>query len=552
MSSCLYILDENLEPLVSKNIKSIPNLTALLGVFQEVYNPNAPPIVFNRNWYFIHAKRDSLIFLSVIHYTDEGANAMMITAYMDQFYFLLRKYLGVTQLDRNLVLDNVLLVLELFEESSEFGVPQMTEPSVMKDYIRIKVNKPDVSVSNSNHDDDDDDDDNDGEITDSDNDTVQSDFERDSKGKRKTKLPNSKSLYDFFQKTSKTAFSRKEKNELKDEDSEEEPDLYINSYLMRTTTMPVSWRAKGIHYGKNEFFLDVVEQVQYLADLKENVVRKNLIHGKIYCKSYLSGMPKLKIALNKLVQRDAQFMSHSKFHQCVSLETLNEKELEFIPPDGEFVLCEYELKRHVNDTPILKITSFEVRPQLKKYKVRILLTIETHFKTRNSTSILNVKIPLARLFADYSIDLSKPMRFKSASGKVLFNLSDDYLLWEIGQMRGGHGETQSSMVAEFALFNKEEFEKEQEERKQSMNPPPLREGPKLEELYAQTHSQKNSELSVKSIGSQLLGMDFEIPYTICSGLKVEYLKIEEEYLQYQSFPWVRYKTISDEEYAYLI
>ncbi|CAR30930.1 hypothetical protein ZYGR_0P02340 [Zygosaccharomyces rouxii] len=548
MSSCLYILDENLEPLISKNIKSIPNLNTLVEVFQEVYSSNAPPIVFNRNWYFIHTKRDSLIFLSAIHGTDDSANAMMITVYMDQFYLLLKKYLGVAQLDRNLVLDNVLLVLELLEESSEFGVPQMTEPSVMKDYIRIKVNKSETPIENSDRDDDD----KEGDTTDSDDDTVQQGLEREAQEKKKPKLPKSKSLYDFFQKTSKTAFSKKDKDGIQEgEDSEEEPDLYINSYLVKTTTMPVSWRAKGIHYGKNEFFLDVVEKVQYLADFKEKVVRKNLIHGKIYCKSYLSGMPKLKIALNKLLQRDAQFMSHSKFHQCVALETLNEKELEFIPPDGEFILCEYELKRHVNDTPILKITSFEIKPQLKKFKLRILLTIETHFKTRNSTSILNVKIPLAKLFADYNIDLSKPTRFKSAAGQVLFNLSDDFLLWEIGQMRGGHGETQFSMVAEFSLFNKEEFEREQEERKHSMNPPPLREGPKLEELYAQTHSQKDPEVLVKSIQSQLVGMDFEIPYTTCSGLKVEYLKIEEEQLQYQSFPWVRYKTISDEEYAYL-
>lgn len=549
MSSCLYILDENLEPLISKNIKSIPNPRGLLGIFHDVYNPNSPPIGFHRDWYFVYTKRDSLIFLSAIHYTDDNANVMMITAYLDQFYHLLKKYLGVVQLDKNLVVDNVLLVLELFEESSEFGIPQLTEPSVMKDYIRIKINKPTKkSIGGPDRDNDDEDD----ESTDSEDEDVELALEKGSHGKKRPELSKGKSLYDFFQKTSRTAFSKKDKDETKEHDSEEEPDLYINSYLMKTTTMPVSWRAKGIHYGKNEFFLDVVEKIQYLADFKGKVVRKNLIHGKIFCKSYLSGMPKLKIALNKLVQRDAQFMSHSKFHQCVALESLNQKELEFIPPDGEFVLCEYELKRHLNDTPILKITSFEQKPQLKKYKLRISLTIETHFKTRNSTSILNVKIPLARLFADYKIDLSKPARFKSSSGKVLFNLSDDYLLWEIGQMRGGHGETQSSMVAEFALFNKEEFEREQEERKNSMNPPPLREDPKLEELYEQIHSEKDSEALINSTESQLIGMDFEIPYTTCSGIKVEYLKINEEDMQYQAFPWVRYKTISDEEYAYLI
>lgn len=557
MSSCIFILDENLEPLISKNIKSLPNLNAILESFQEVYSSNAPPIVSNRDWYFIHTIRDSVLFLSAIHSFDESANAMMITVFMDRFYLLLKKYLGVAQLDRNILLDNVLLVLELFEESTDFGVPQMTEPGVIRDYIRVKVNKPETSIDDSNSDNGDDDDDDEEEDSDDESDTgndeIRKKLEKEAQEQNKAKLPKSGSLYDFIQKKGKTAFSKKDKDAMREENDEEKKlDLFVNSHIAKTATMPVSWRAKGIHYGKNEFFLDVVEKIQYLADFRENIVRKNLIHGKIYCKSYLSGMPKLKIALNKLLQQDVQFISHSKFHQCVALETLNQREVEFIPPDGEFVLCEYELKRHLNDTPMLKITTFQIKPKLKKFKVQISLTIETHFKTRNFTSILNVKIPLAKLFADYHIDLSKPTRFKSDSGQVLFNLSDDYLLWEIEQMKGSHGENKLSMVAEFSLFNKEEFDRDQEERKNSMNPPPLREGPKLEELYAQTHDQKDSQALAKSIQSQLVRMDFEIPYTTCSGLSVEYLKIEEGKLQYQSFPWIRYKTISDEEYAYLI
>lgn len=175
------------------------------------------------------------------------------------------------------------------------------------------------------------------------------------------------------------------------------------------------------------------------------------------CRCYLSGMPKLKISINKILNRDPQFMSNSSFHQCVSLDSINTiekeeeknsdddaglqaptdaREIEFIPPDGEFVLCQYELKRHVKDAPMVRLKDFEIKPKLKKFKIQIVTKIQTNFKPTNSTSKLNVRIPLTKVFQEYKIDLSKQIRFKANIGKVVFNLSDDFLLWEIQTMKG--------------------------------------------------------------------------------------------------------------------
>ncbi|QLQ80203.1 hypothetical protein HG537_0D02040 [Torulaspora globosa] len=521
MSSCIFIVDENLEPLVSKNIKAVPNLQGILRLFKRAYRIESKPVISTGNFHFVFVKRDSIGFVAAIYAYDSGTNIMLVSTFLDQFHFLLKKYLGVESLDRNVVLDNVLLIMELIDETIDFGIVQVTDASIMKDYIRVKVNIPDKRIIEGLDDD-------------------------ESESKEASVKPN---LYSFLQQTKHRALSGKSSiRGGSDQTSEDQDEEVYNSYIARTTIMPVSWRAKGIHYGKNEFFLDVVEKVQYLMDFEANIIKKNIIHGKICCKCYLSGMPKLTIALNKLSQQDDQFLSHSKFHECVSLEALSEKSIQFIPPDGDFVLCQYELKRHVRDQPLLKLVSFNVKPKLQKFKIQISLSIETHFKARNTTSKLSLKVPLSRIFQEYQIDLSKPARFKSDSGKVLFNISDDFLLWEIESMKGGHGETQLSMTAELSLFNKKQYDQDQEALRHSMNPPPLREGPKLEELYDQVH-----EESVESnLASRLLTMNFEIPYYACSGLQVEYLKIVEDQLQYQSFPWVRYKTISDEEYGYFI
>lgn len=544
MSSCFYILDEYFEPLISKNVKSVRNLQDILELFREKYTKNLPPIITTLNWHYIYIKRDSLWFISVIHKCDDRyINLMMIVFYLDQFYRLLKDYFNGKMLTKNLIIDNILLVMELIEESVDFGIVQMTDSSIIRDYIRVKVNDPNLNQDDASDDDD--------------------DNAKRGAGFIISYLPTTKPDLGAFIKKKKNTTSVTDKDAIID-NQENGEETYINSYIAKTTIMPVSWRTKGIYYTKNEFFLDVIETVQYLMDFNNGTIKKNLIHGQIKCKSYLSGMPKLKIALNKLLQKDEQFISQSKFHQCVSLNTLldnsttpnedafdNRKEIEFIPPDGEFVLCEYELKRHVRDPPVIKLTSIEIKPKPKKFKILIHVTVETHFKKQNSTSVLTIKIPILKIFNNYKIDLSKPARFKTDLGQVLFNITDDFLIWEIGAMKGSNGENKKSMTAEFTLFNQEEYDKAREELKTSMNPPPLREGPKLEELYEQTHEEVEEQIIIP-INQQLLSMRFEVPYSTCSGLKVEYLKIEEDQLNYQSFPWVRYKTINDDEYAYLI
>ncbi|CCD23195.1 Apm2p NDAI_0B01610 [Naumovozyma dairenensis CBS 421] len=672
MSSCIFILDENLEPILNKNIRSIGNNFELLLKFQEIYRKQQNEIhnnddskvlpILNTNdygmsnstnggggncgWQFLHIKRDSLIFVSIIE--NNSMNSLMIIfSYLEEFYKLLKSYLNVTKLDKGLLIDNFLLVMELLDESLDFGIVQFTDSSLIKDYIRVKINLPELNYDGSRIDG---------------NDEVSSDDDDDNKHKRKhkhkhkhekskakgkqadnvgtgagaglnlsnlTKLEKDKILETIKKNKDKVLDGTRLRiggGNRQDTDTDTDielgtlgegnNDIYMNSYIAKTTIMPISWRTKGIHYAKNEFFLDVIEKVEYFMDFEKGLIRKNLIHGEIVCKCYLSGMPKLKISINKILQNDSQFLSNAHFHQCVSLDSLHlqsaedddgddnanvnenenhderdrKKEIEFIPPDGDFLLCKYELKRHVKDLPVIKLKLFDIKPKLSKYKLKIHVIIETHFKTTNNTSKLNLKIPIERLFQEYRIDLSKQIKFKCDQGKVLFNLSDNFLIWEIGSMKGGHGEVTMSMMAEFPIFNEEEYERLQEEMKTSMNPPPLREGPKLEELYKKIHhhndededeveAEVEAEEEEEDVGSQeatgtharktkeerkdkdlrkrtrspnLLKIDFEIPYYTCSGLKIEYLKIEEPQLQYQSFPWVRYKTISDEEYAYIV
>ena len=62
-------------------------------------------------------------------------------------------------------------------------------------------------------------------------------------------------------------------------------------------TNAVSWRSEGIKHRKNEIFLDVVEKLNLLVSANGTVLRSEIL-GSLQMRSYLSGMPELKLGLN--------------------------------------------------------------------------------------------------------------------------------------------------------------------------------------------------------------------------------------------------------------
>lgn len=62
----------------------------------------------------------------------------------------------------------------------------------------------------------------------------------------------------------------------------------------------VSWRPEGIKHPKNEVFLDVIERLNILVSANGNVLRSEIL-GSVKMKSFLSGMPELKLGLNDKV-----------------------------------------------------------------------------------------------------------------------------------------------------------------------------------------------------------------------------------------------------------
>mmetsp|Transcript_21932 Transcript_21932/g.21216 ORF Transcript_21932/g.21216 Transcript_21932/m.21216 type:complete len:425 (+) Transcript_21932:103-1377(+) len=263
-------------------------------------------------------------------------------------------------------------------------------------------------------------------------------------------------------------------------------------------TNAVSWRSEGIKHRKNEIFLDVVEKLNLLVSSNGTVLHSEII-GSVQMKSFLSGMPELKLGLNDKLMFEATGRSQSrvksvelediKFHQCVRLARFeNDRTISFIPPDGEFELMSYRLNTQVK--PLIWVEAV-VEPHSNS-RIEYMIKTKSQFKSRSIANNVEIIIPVPR-------DVDTPS-FKASIGTVTYFPDRDAIIWSIKQYSGSK---EYLMRAHFGLPS----------------------------ITGEDAEHWRAPIEVK----------FEIPYFTVSGLQVRYLKIIEK-SGYQALPWVRYIT----------
>lgn len=276
-------------------------------------------------------------------------------------------------------------------------------------------------------------------------------------------------------------------------------------------TNAVSWRAEGIKHKKNEIFLDVVEKLNLLVAANGTVLHCE-INGAVKMKSFLSGMPELKLGLNDKIMFEATGRANQarsgksvelediKFHQCVRLARFeNDRTISFIPPDGEFDLMTYRLDTHVK--PLIWVEAV-VEPH-RGSRIEYMIKTRSQFKSRSVANNVEISIPVPP-------DVDSPS-FKSSVGNVTYLPDKDCVVWTIKQFHGGR---EYLMRAHFGL-------------------PSI----SRDEAEAKGTGVSGMDMSWK----KPIGVKFEIPYFTVSGIQVRYLKIIER-SGYQALPWVRYIT----------
>ncbi|OMP09409.1 Clathrin adaptor, mu subunit [Corchorus olitorius] len=189
----------------------------------------------------------------------------------------------------------------------------------------------------------------------------------------------------------------------------------VSDTLPGATGSCVPWRAADTKYANNEVYVDLVEQMDAVIN-RDGVLVKCEIYGEVQVNSHLSGLPDLTLSF-----ANPSILDDVRFHPCVRFRPWESNQiLSFVPPDGEFKLMSYRVKK-------LKSTPIYVKPQLTSdagtCRVNVLVGIRNDpGKTIDSITV-QFQLPPCILSADLT----------SNHGTVNI-LSNKICSWSIGRI----------------------------------------------------------------------------------------------------------------------
>jgi AP-3 complex subunit mu len=122
----------------------------------------------------------------------------------------------------------------------------------------------------------------------------------------------------------------------------------VSDELPSGTVSNMPWRTAGVHYSQNEIYMDIIEEIDAIVDASGRLVSVD-VSGSIQCQSHLSGIPDLLLTF-----KDPTLIDDCSFHPCVRYARFeHDQVVSFVPPDGNFQLMRYRIKRDsvANFTP---------------------------------------------------------------------------------------------------------------------------------------------------------------------------------------------------------
>lgn len=208
-------------------------------------------------------------------------------------------------------------------------------------------------------------------------------------------------------------------------------------------TGAVDWRQPGKYmYAKNEVFIDVLEYVNVLD--KGGTILRADVSGKVFIRSYLSGMPELSFGLNDRLRLEKEARMKDKvrssasgiaiddvtFHRCVKLAQFDvDRTVSFIPPDGEFEMMRYRITKNIT-------LPFIVTPIVTEHgRTRVVydIKIKANFNPKLTAQNVILSIPTPKNAAK--------CRVKPGIGKAKYNPGTDSIVWLIKKFTGGSSYT---------------------------------------------------------------------------------------------------------------
>ncbi|KAK0599196.1 hypothetical protein LWI29_003141 [Acer saccharum] len=168
----------------------------------------------------------------------------------------------------------------------------------------------------------------------------------------------------------------------------------MSDTLPGATASCVPWRTTDVKYANNEVYVDLVEEMDATIN-RDGVLVKCEIYGEVQVNALLSGLPDLTLSF-----ANPSLLDDVRFHPCVRFRPWEANQiLSFVPPDGQFKLMSYRVKK-------LKSTPIYVKPQLTSStgtcRISVMVGIRNDPGKIIDSITLQFQLPSCVLSADLS------------------------------------------------------------------------------------------------------------------------------------------------------
>lgn len=432
-----------------------------------------PPVLRWKGITHIYQRHNNIYILLLS--IDDELDCLSFIVFIEKLILLMEEYF--TALEEETIRDNFVIIYQLLDEVIDFGYPQQTEPSILKEFIGnggyynsifsflggekvistddVSAVQPPLSINSSS------------KIT----------WRREG-----ISYPSNQVFLDVIERIN----------------------VVITAVGMKTKN------GDGTGYGSTSISHKTIQQPIGISLVNGE------IQGTLRMKSLLSGMPELRLGLNDKSIFESLFgsspspsnekkvnLDNVKFHQCVRLAKFeDDRSISFCPPDGEFDLMTYSQKIQPGSQPIIWVV-----PRITKWSnslFEISLEMHNNLPPNVLANGIEVHIPTPK-------DCDSP-KFKCDVGFANYCPERDIFIWTVGLITKGK---EFSMHASFGLSSIKED---------------------CDDVTLGGANGAGAE-SLKRLGA--ISLFFEVPYYTSSGLIIKFLKIQEN-AGYVAQPWVRY------------
>ncbi|EDO17345.1 hypothetical protein Kpol_1062p56 [Vanderwaltozyma polyspora DSM 70294] len=388
MVSGVYFCDASGKPILSRRYRDDIPLSAIDKFSQillehEEESSVVPPCLLYQGIHYLFIQHSDIYVVALT--TSYQTNIAQIFMFLHQLVSVLGDYLK--SVEEESIRDNFVIIYELLDEMMDYGIPQITETKMLKQYITQKSFKlikaakkkrnaarPPVALTNSV-----------------------------SWRQEGIKYKKNEAYLDIIE--SINMLMNQQGQVLR---SEIIGEVKVKSRLSGMPDLKLGINDKGIFSKYLENEEDFSKPVQIIND-------DSTTNGK-----------KSNIELEDL-----------KFHQCVRLSKFeNEKIITFIPPDGEFELMNYRLT-----TPIKPLIWCDINIQVhSKSRIEIHCRAKAQIKKKSIANNVEILIPVP--------DDADTPTFKYSHGSIKWLPEKNAILWKLRSFAGGK---EYSMTAQLGL-----------------------------------------------------------------------------------------------------